>query len=61
MKRSLTIIMVSAASRSLQLLANTLSDADAVAKPLDSIMSLSTPPVELPWRYHPARQPPPNT
>ena len=49
MKRSFTIIIVSAASRSLQLLPKTLSDADATAYPSFSIASSSTPPVDVPW------------
>ena len=49
MKCSFTIISVSAETTSLQLLPSTLSDDDATAKPRVSIMSFSTPPVELPW------------
>lgn len=53
------MLVVSAASRSLQLLPKTLSDDDATAYPWRSILSSMTEPVLRPWTYHPPVQPPP--
>ena len=51
MKCSFTFMSVSADVTKLQLLPRTLSEDDATAKPRESMLSVSTPPVELPWMY----------
>jgi hypothetical protein len=49
MKRSFTIISVSAEMTPLQLLPNTFNDEEATAYPCDRCRSLITPPALRPW------------
>ena len=62
MNRSFTIIKLSAARTSLQLLPKTFRVEDATPYPWRSIRSSRMPPFPMlvPWMYHPPVHPPPS-